>query len=63
MNNTNKVEITVKNVYGIDRIFPVNETAKLFALLIARKTFDNSHLDLMKKLGYEVSQITEKITL
>ena len=57
----NKIEITVKNVYGVERIFPVNETALIFARIIGRKTFDEAHLSLIRSLGYVVEQVTEKM--
>ena len=52
-----KQGITVKNVYGVERIFPVNDTAKLFCELIGRKTFDESHLTVIRSLGYEITQV------
>ncbi len=60
----NKIEISVKNVYGVERIFPANDEAKKFCALIGRKTFDNNHLDIIRSLGYSIEQVTEnKISL
>jgi hypothetical protein len=43
-----------KNVYGIDLIYPVNETAIIFANLIGKKTFGANDLDLISALKYKI---------
>ena len=48
------VEIKIKSVYGRELIYPINDTAKIFAELMDRKTFTKSQLLIIKKLGAEI---------
>jgi hypothetical protein len=43
-----------KNVYGNELIYPVNNTAVIFANLIGKKTFTANDLDLISCLNYEI---------
>ena len=53
-----KVIIRVKNVYGENKAYPVNEAAKLFASISCRKTLTVETLAKIKMLGFEVVQET-----
>ena len=56
------VEIEVKNVYGILTVYPVNETAKVFAEIANTKTLTHTTLCHIEKLGYEINEVvTPKI--
>ena len=46
--------LKTKNVYGNELIYPVNETAVIFANLIGKKTFTANDLDLIVALKYEI---------
>ena len=51
----NSVLVEIRQVYGIERIYPVNYTAKLFLTIgNYRKTFDRSEIGTIKKLGFKV---------
>jgi len=52
MNTAISVRIT-KN-YGVEAIYPADETAQLFANLIHKKTFSRYDLHLIRELGYEI---------
>ena len=47
-------KVKIKNVYGVDRIYPVCDNAKLFVELIGNKTFYKSDIAKIKLLGYAV---------
>lgn len=49
-----QLKITTKNVYGNTTMYPANETAKLFAELLGKKTFSLIDVHRIKKLGYEI---------
>lgn len=51
------VEVQVKSVYGNKLIYPVNQAAQEFALLIGKMTFSASNIEHIKKLGFEVKQV------
>ena len=51
------IQVTIKTVYGNDLCYPVCDTAKLFALLIGAKTFNQKQLDTIEKLGYKIKLV------
>jgi hypothetical protein len=51
-NNTVKVEI--KQVYGMERIYPACDIAKKLNLLMSSKTFSRRDIDVIKSLGYVI---------
>lgn len=50
----NYIITTTKNVYGNDLIYPDCDTAKALAAIADRKTFNDFHIAMIKKLGYKV---------
>jgi hypothetical protein len=55
-----KITVKIKNVFGNERIYPVCPQAKLFARISGHKTLTRDTIDLIKKMGYSVSQeVTE----
>lgn len=48
------VEIEVKQVYGVERIYPINDTARLLADLIGQKTLSHDKLRKLRELGYAI---------
>ena len=53
--------INIKQVYGVERIYPVNDQAIILAQLTRKKTLDRADINLIKKLGYNVEVVAEKI--
>jgi len=56
-----KIIIEKKNVYGVERFYPVCENAKRFALLTNSKTFNRDILSIIKNIGIDVELITPKL--
>lgn len=54
-----RIEVRVKIVYGRERIYPVNEAARLLCDMLNTKTLDVKVLKTMQTLGHEVVQVTE----
>jgi len=50
-----------KNVYGVERVYPVCPKAKLFASISGNKTLLPEVIELIKKLGYNLTTESEKI--
>jgi len=48
------ITIRGKQVYGILKIYPVCDKAKIFAALTGKKTFDDDDITRIKSLGYRV---------
>lgn len=54
-----RIEVSIRLVYGRERIYPVNEAARLLCEMLNTKTLDVKVLKTMKALGHEVVQVTE----
>ena len=54
------VNVAIKNYYGTDLVYPIDQTGKLLAQLTGKKTFTVCDIKLLKQLNYEfkVSQKT-----
>jgi hypothetical protein len=46
--------VRLKNVYGNELIYPVNETAETFAALIGKKTFSPDDIKKIQALGFKI---------
>jgi ribosomal protein L19 len=55
------IQVKIKNVYGVERIYPVNDTAILLIKLLKKKTIDRDEIEVIKKLGYQIEVITESL--
>lgn len=51
------IQVTIKNVYGNETIYPSCEKAKAFAALAGQKTLTMREITLIKSLGYAVNVI------
>ena len=45
-------KVTIKTIYGQDRVYPANDTAYALAALLGSKTFTREQLTKAKALGY-----------
>jgi len=50
-----------KNVYGVDRIYPVCNKAKILTALTGNKTLLDVDIKLIKQLGYTLTTKQEEI--
>jgi hypothetical protein len=53
--------VSKKNVYGVERVYPVCNKAKLFARISGNKTLLDVDIKLIKELGYTFSTKSEEI--
>ena len=53
--------VSKKNVYGVERVYPVCNKAKLFARISGNKTLLPEVIEQIKKLGYNLTTESEKI--
>jgi hypothetical protein len=56
-----KAFVKIQNVYGVERIYPVNETAIILTNLTGNKTLKRDDIDRIKKLGISVEVLPTKI--
>jgi hypothetical protein len=55
------IQVNIKNVYGVERIYPVNDQAIFLTQLTNKKTLDSKDIELIKKLGYQIEVINKKL--
>ena len=48
------ITVEIKKVYGVERIYPVCENAKRFAMLTSTKTFNRNIIEVIKSLGCKI---------
>jgi len=49
------ITVSIRNVYGNERIYPVCENAQKFCKLTGKQTLSRSDINVIKSLGYSVS--------
>jgi len=55
------IQVKIKNVYGVERIYPLNDTAILLTKLLKKKTIDRDEIEIFKKLGYQIEVLTDQL--
>ena len=53
-NKIMKLIVQIKNIYGVNRIYPVCEKSKTFSRIAGLKTLQQSTIDEIIKLGYKI---------
>ena len=59
--NSMNLIVEKKNVYGVERVYPVCKKAKLFARISGNKTLLDEDRKLIAELGYTFSTKAEEI--
>ena len=54
------LQVSIKNVYGVERIYPHCEQSEVFAILTNSRTLSENAIKWIKTLGYEFEVITTK---
>jgi len=55
--------VTIKTIYGQDRVYPANDVAFSLAALLGSKTFTREQIAKAKELGYTFEIKTPEVTL
>ena len=56
-----KAEVSIKTVYGTERIYPENEIARVITQLTGSTCISRQTINLAKQLGIEFVPVTQKI--
>ena len=56
-----KLIVKIKNIYGVNRIYPVCEKSQIFARITGLKTLQPTVIKEIEKLGYELETRGEKL--
>ena len=54
------LQVTIKNVYGVEMIYPRCDKSRTFADINKTKTLTKEVIYLIKKLGYNFTVINER---
>lgn len=54
------LQVTIKNVYGVEMIYPHCDKSRTFADINKTKTLTKEVIYLIKKLGYNFTVINER---
>lgn len=57
------IEVRIRSVYGVERIYPVCDRAKTFAKLVRQKILTMDEIRYIKELGYKVVVVHEINTI
>ncbi len=55
------IKVRIQNVYGVGTVYPVCDKAQMFADIARTKTLTMPVVALIKRLGYEIEIVTEKL--
>lgn len=55
------LQVTIRNVYGSERIYPANEAAYTFAKIAGTVTLSRETIALVKRLGFTIEVLPEEI--
>ena len=58
-----KISVTIKNIYGVQTIYPACPQSALMAELAGTKTLIAQAIALIKKMGYEIEVFNPVIKL
>jgi len=60
---SNVIKVTVKNVYGVNKIYPACSNSKAFADIAGTKTLTEEVIAHIKSIGFDIEVIAPTITL
>lgn len=58
-----EITVEIRNNYGSEAIYPVDENGKTFARLAGTRTLTRGTIELIKQLGYKVNVQQETVTI
>ena len=56
-----EIKVSIKTVYGVERIYPKCKISTSFSKLMRKKTFDREEIQEIITLGYSVEVVTETL--
>jgi len=63
MDMNTKVMVQIKNVYGAEKIYPVNTPGQLLAKLVGQKTLTRDNIAIIREMGFTVEVVQDRVTL
>ena len=56
-----EIKVSIKTVYGVERIYPKCKISQSFSRLMRKRTFDREEIQEIKTMGYTVEVVTETL--
>ena len=56
-----EIKVSIKTVYGVERIYPKCKISQTFLALMRKRTFDREEIQEIKTMGYSVEVVTEQL--
>ena len=56
-----KLIVKIKNIYGVERVYPVCEKSQIFARITGLKTLQPTVIKEIEKLGYKLETKGQKL--
>ena len=56
-----ELQVTIKNHYGKDFIYPYCEKAEIFAIITGKRTLTNNDVKWIKTLGYKFKVVQREL--
>ena len=56
-----EIKVSIKSVYGVERIYPKCKISTSFSRLMRKRTFDREEIQEIKTMGYSVEVVTETL--
>ncbi len=57
------IQVSIKNVYGRETIYPACDKAKTFAQMLGQSTLTTRDIQSIKSLGFAIEVIQDKVSL
>lgn len=54
-----QIKVNKRNVYGVERVYPVCANASMLAKLAGTKTLSKHQLKIIRALGYKVIEVEQ----
>ena len=54
------LKVQIKSQYGLTRVYPICEDAKIFCKMLKQETFTQADIDFLKALGYKFELVQEE---
>jgi hypothetical protein len=57
------IQVEVRDVYGVTKVYPICDQAKRFAKLLRQATLTHADIQGIKSLGFEIEVIRPEVKL
>ena len=59
----NELQVQIKTVWGVRKIYPICDKAKLFVQLVGQVTLTDRDVEMIKRLGFTFKVVRNEETL